>query len=281
MMQYTIFREANIPTPPQLRPAEITSMITAAGLQQNTSNKNAKVAGVNSMTSEQSLLVAALARAYGRDTNYVAAAQMLEGYGLYSDALPFYIQARMWADANRVLALLPATTVAEQQNNWLNAKAITLLSNKQSWKNLSDADRASVAAIANTGTPSPAVYMARGILANIDINYQFKWPVPIGPDVPQSQVATKKAALAINNQLNQNGFSLYPNPTTGSFSLNSNDAGQLALYTIEGLKVTQYAVKTGKNEYALPATLASGVYIGKFQGAKTRAEKSIRIIYQP
>ncbi|MEO6831899.1 MAG: T9SS type A sorting domain-containing protein, partial [Chitinophagaceae bacterium] len=77
------------------------------------------------------------------------------------------------------------------------------------------------------------------------------------------------------------GFSLYPNPTTGSFSISSTEGGQLTLYTIEGAKVTQYVVRAGKNDYELPSTLAPGIYVGKYYCTKTQTEHSIRIIYQP
>ncbi|MES2702683.1 MAG: Ig-like domain-containing protein [Bacteroidota bacterium] len=57
---------------------------------------------------------------------------------------------------------------------------------------------------------------------------------------------------------------LYPNPTTGEFTVVADEAGTLQVYTIDGREVTQFVIASGINPLSLPKELAAGVYMCRY-----------------
>lgn len=273
------FNTACVPTPPQMRPADIKTQLETS-FSQNNAAKNAKQTGTQSLTTEQSLLVAALARSYGLAGNYDSAASMLESYTLYADALPFYMQAGNWAEARRVWNLLPIATKAQQQYSQLMDKSISLFSQSKNWKQADAADRELIHGIAHEIIPSPAVYMARGVVALLDES-NFVWPIPVMPQV---------SALANRSQLKQTTigqlgsanttFSLFPNPSTGEFSVKCS-GGRLGISNIQGQELLVYNLNPGTTAITLPKKIAAGIYIVKYYPKDGIATQVTRLVYQP
>jgi hypothetical protein len=74
-------------------------------------------------------------------------------------------------------------------------------------------------------------------------------------------------------------FNVSPNPTTGAINLTTDVAGKVVIYTIDGKELQQYEAKEGATSIALPAGLASGVYMLRFNGADG-SSKMVRLVYQ-
>lgn len=68
---------------------------------------------------------------------------------------------------------------------------------------------------------------------------------------------------------------VYPNPTTGQFTLRSSAAGVFSLYDLQGREVYRRTVAAGDTPLQLPPTITPGVYVGRL------GSEVIRIVYQP
>jgi uncharacterized protein YjdB len=62
------------------------------------------------------------------------------------------------------------------------------------------------------------------------------------------------------------GTYLYPNPTTGMFTISAHESGALTVYTIEGREISNHEVGKGETQIILPAELARGIYMCRFNG---------------
>lgn len=60
------------------------------------------------------------------------------------------------------------------------------------------------------------------------------------------------------------GFSVFPNPSHGVFSVRSEVAGTFVVYTIDGKEVLVQDLSAGTGTIVLPAGLAQGMYVGRF-----------------
>ncbi|MES2703711.1 MAG: Ig-like domain-containing protein [Bacteroidota bacterium] len=87
-----------------------------------------------------------------------------------------------------------------------------------------------------------------------------------------STTATDAAATAT--------ISVFPNPTTGSFTVQTDEAGIFHLFTIDGKSITQYEVNIGSTTVALPQDLAAGVYMCRFNG-NNGSTVMVRLVYEP
>jgi uncharacterized protein YjdB len=61
-------------------------------------------------------------------------------------------------------------------------------------------------------------------------------------------------------------MSLYPNPTTGSFTVSAHASGILSVYTMEGKEVAKQEIAKGETQITLPNELAKGIYMCRFNG---------------
>jgi uncharacterized protein YjdB len=73
---------------------------------------------------------------------------------------------------------------------------------------------------------------------------------------------------------------IFPNPTSGMFTINSPEAGTLSVLAVNGKVVANYNIDKGNTNIVLPQELAVGVYVCRFNGADGAAA-TIRLIYQP
>jgi hypothetical protein len=74
-------------------------------------------------------------------------------------------------------------------------------------------------------------------------------------------------------------IALYPNPTKGTFIVNTPEAGTLSIYTLEGREVMKQEVSTGTTELNLPSAISTGVYMCRFIGNEG-ATLTIRLVFE-
>jgi hypothetical protein len=74
-------------------------------------------------------------------------------------------------------------------------------------------------------------------------------------------------------------FAVYPNPTQGTFTVQTSAAGTFRIFTLDGRMTGSYELNTATATIELPADLASGVYMCKFTGNDGSLE-TVRLIYQ-
>lgn len=78
----------------------------------------------------------------------------------------------------------------------------------------------------------------------------------------------------------QADISIYPNPTTGQLSIESSQSGRLSFYNLQGESVGSYEIKAGNTVFHLPASLAAGIYMGRFMSSDGNVNKTFRIVYR-
>ncbi|MEO6831900.1 MAG: T9SS type A sorting domain-containing protein [Chitinophagaceae bacterium] len=89
------------------------------------------------------------------------------------------------------------------------------------------------------------------------------------------------SGLAVPQEPVAAAFSLYPNPTTGAFTVESPAAGQLSLYNLQGQVVARYTIAQGKTSLSLPIVLTAGLYVGQYRSNDGQYIQTVRVIYQP
>ncbi|MES2704310.1 MAG: M4 family metallopeptidase [Bacteroidota bacterium] len=72
---------------------------------------------------------------------------------------------------------------------------------------------------------------------------------------------------------------LYPNPTTGSFTIDAPEAGTFAVYTLSGQEVSRHSVPQGTTTLSLANNLAAGVYMCRYYSASGNTTV-VRLVYE-
>ncbi|MES2702551.1 MAG: Ig-like domain-containing protein, partial [Bacteroidota bacterium] len=75
-------------------------------------------------------------------------------------------------------------------------------------------------------------------------------------------------------------FSVYPNPTTGAFTVSTTEAGVFGIYTIDGKETARFNVAAGNNAIQLPQGIAAGVYMCRFTGMNG-SNVMVRLVFEP
>ncbi len=76
-------------------------------------------------------------------------------------------------------------------------------------------------------------------------------------------------------------FSLYPNPTRGSFTLQSSGSGTFTLFTLLGQNVASFAISKGSEELYMPRQMPAGIYLGVYRPDDGTEPHELKIMYQP
>jgi uncharacterized protein YjdB len=74
-------------------------------------------------------------------------------------------------------------------------------------------------------------------------------------------------------------FTLYPNPTPGTFTLTTG-AGTMTVYTMDGKEVYSFDVNSGSSVHSLKTGMSAGIYMCRFSGADG-STVMVRLIYEP
>jgi trimeric autotransporter adhesin len=92
--------------------------------------------------------------------------------------------------------------------------------------------------------------------------------VPARPDGPVVSEAAQTGVLKV-----------FPNPTSGSLTIDAPVAGTFSVYTIDGKEVAQYTVSASVNMVTLPSNLATGIYMSRFIGVDG-SSAIVRLVYE-
>jgi len=74
-------------------------------------------------------------------------------------------------------------------------------------------------------------------------------------------------------------FSMYPNPTVGSLTINTTIDGRMTVMTIDGRTAGIYELTAGTNAVQLSSDLAAGVYMCQFTGTDGSTQQ-VRMVLQ-
>jgi len=95
-----------------------------------------------------------------------------------------------------------------------------------------------------------------------------------------SNAVPKSASPVLENSNDIRSLSVAPNPANGKVTVSSNISGEITVYTIDGKRVKEYAVKIGSTIIAMPEDIASGVYLLRFNG-DDGSTQTVRLVYNP
>ncbi len=73
-------------------------------------------------------------------------------------------------------------------------------------------------------------------------------------------------------------FGLYPNPTNGSYTINTTAAGRFSIFGIDGRVVDEFEITENISQHTLPAGLPNGIYMCKFRTTDGE-DHLMRLIY--
>ena len=76
----------------------------------------------------------------------------------------------------------------------------------------------------------------------------------------------------------ETAIQIYPNPTTGAFTINTSEKGMLFITNLQGQTILTKELKKGKNELNMPE-VAAGVYIARFTNSGGGMNVA-RLVYQ-
>jgi trimeric autotransporter adhesin len=74
-------------------------------------------------------------------------------------------------------------------------------------------------------------------------------------------------------------FAVFPNPTSGALTINAEVSGLFSIYTIDGRQIQQNTISAGTNRIQLPAGLATGFYMCRFEGIDG-SSKMVRLVLE-
>ncbi|XZF15495.1 right-handed parallel beta-helix repeat-containing protein [Chitinophagaceae bacterium MMS25-I14] len=210
---------------------------------------------------ERDLLINASVRDYARNGDNKSAGALLERYGRYAEALPFYVSDRNWTAANETWEKLPKESTDEQQYAALTRLTIDLYSAGKSWKDMDNEQRSMITEMATLNT-YPG-YMAAAVADRLDIR-KFVWPYAVEAE-GEAAASAAPARKVVPGDINAgNSIQLFPNPTNGNLTLQSKDAGWLSIYNMQGALITTYSIADEKTTLTIPATVAAGTYVARF-----------------
>ncbi|MES2704231.1 MAG: Ig-like domain-containing protein [Bacteroidota bacterium] len=72
---------------------------------------------------------------------------------------------------------------------------------------------------------------------------------------------------------------LYPNPTTGTFTIEAPEAGTFSIYTLDGKEVSKQTLAQGATVISLPNELANGIYMCRYYG-ESGITTVVRLVFE-
>jgi len=275
-------------TPPDARTAH-SDLVTLDGTISETTDAET----LADLWAQHDDITGFLGRYYAMGAKYDSAAALFASYNKYRDALPFYIAAGDYVNASTMWSNLPMNTDEDKQYAWLTGIEVSLYSAGHTWLDVDTVTLDSMTRMVQYNDATGGI--AGGITALLGVA-PVTYPVPATDSALADTLSTmaggmgaRTAASGQNTAQPDNNktkaatlqFSVFPNPTYGTLSITSSTSGTFTLYTMLGQEVQHYAIAAGKSDILLPASLAIGMYIGKFNPTDGSDEKEIRLVYQP
>jgi trimeric autotransporter adhesin len=96
---------------------------------------------------------------------------------------------------------------------------------------------------------------------------------------PMSVTLTRPGGPVVGETSQAGVLKIFPNPTSGSLTIDAPVAGTFTVYTIDGKEVAQYAVTASVNMVTLPSNLAAGIYMSRFMGSDGTSTV-VRLVYE-
>jgi trimeric autotransporter adhesin len=96
---------------------------------------------------------------------------------------------------------------------------------------------------------------------------------------PMSVTLTRPGGPVVGEAAQPGVLKIFPNPTSGSLTIDAPVAGTFTVYTIDGKEVAQYAVTASANMVTLPSNLAAGIYMSRFMGSDGTSTV-VRLVYE-
>jgi len=247
------------------------------------------------LQAQHDLDVAWVVRYYNMVEDFSDAGDLLTGYGMYDEAIPFYLQSGRVDDASKALGSMPTGTDEQSLQAYLYGLNVSLTSAGQTWLDLGADDVSYISTL-------PQLWSQGGTTAST-INEllgtgQTFWPLPqmdsamlameqdstlftfdsatFSDSGGMRRIQPATAAYTANTV-----FSVFPNPNYGNFTVSTSIAGRFSLYTTDGRWITDYEIATGTNEQQLPQSLSPGIYMGVFRPADGSLQKTVRLVYEP
>jgi hypothetical protein len=134
----------------------------------------------------------------------------------------------------------------------------------------------------STSTGIATIGSATGALVGVNagaVTVSYKAPTGCYATLPITIITPREIGNTATEEATAT-FELYPNPTTGTFNINTPAAGTFSMYTLEGKAVEQYNVTAGTNILNMPKGLASGIYMCRFSG-ENGTSVMVRLVYNP
>ncbi|MES2702779.1 MAG: Ig-like domain-containing protein [Bacteroidota bacterium] len=94
-----------------------------------------------------------------------------------------------------------------------------------------------------------------------------------------SVTTSRPGGSAGSGQSMAGNFQLYPNPTTGTFTIQVDEAGSFSIYTLDGKEVSRYDVAQGVTQISLAKELAAGIYMCRYNAASGNTVV-VRLVYE-
>ena len=230
--------------------------------------------------------IAYIARYYSFAGKYDSGGMWLEQNGLYTWALSFYLDANDSPAIQRMEGYIQGhigqrTTAGADTTDGYDTEfatlariAVNLYNNGQTLLDLSDGDMATIQGMAQYN--SRAGYIAAFTDTMMGVGPML-WPIPL-IDTTGADGAKSAQATNINNAQVLSNFIVYPNPSAGTLTIQTNSEGNFYLYNIMGQSAGVYKVRAGETIVSLSASLASGTYIGKYIPANGKDANEVRIV---
>jgi uncharacterized protein YjdB len=142
-----------------------------------------------------------------------------------------------------------------------------------------------------SGSPAIAtVTSAGGVVTGVSAgNVIISYTVTnaCGSAVAMQKIRVGKSHAAASSVLSANPVegiqaevTVFPNPTSGAFTINVPGDGNFYLYSQQGRMIGAYQVVEGANALTLPRGMTAGIYIGRYSD-KDGNETVVKIMYRP
>ena len=165
---------------------------------------------------------------------------------------------------------------------YIHQLAINLKTAGQTWADLDSVNTDSLKHMAQINH-RPG-YMAGNVLHILNKG-EINWPIPVLSVIRHHAHGHGDGRYTENTGVSGNNggevlVDIYPNPTTGTVTIQASEAGIFVLYSLDGREIGRYAVQDQATTVIFPSGLTAGIYMGRFM-AGSGSVTNVKIVYQP